>query len=67
MPLAGGLHTIASGEKSAAIDRGVGSMVDSDMNTESASLLALQVQQQLGVEALSIANSSTQNILSLFR
>ncbi|PWU76231.1 flagellin [Ochrobactrum sp. POC9] len=50
-----------------AVDRGIGSMVDADMNAESARLSALQVQQQLGVQALSIANSGTQNILSLFR
>ena len=50
-----------------AIDRGVGVLVDADMNAESARLSALQVQQQLGVQALSIANSSSQTILSLFR
>jgi len=50
-----------------AIDRGVGQLVDADMNEESARLSALQVQQQLGVQALSIANQNTQNILSLFR
>ena len=50
-----------------AIDRGVGQMVDADMNEESARLSALQVQQQLGIQALSIANSNSQNILSLFR
>jgi flagellin len=50
-----------------AIDRGVGQMVDADMNEESARLSALQVQQQLGIQALSIANQNTQNILSLFR
>ncbi|KFB09187.1 flagellin [Nitratireductor basaltis] len=50
-----------------AIDRGVGQLVDADMNEESARLSALQVQQQLGVQALSIANSNSQNILSLFR
>jgi flagellin len=37
------------------------------MNQESTRLSALQVQQQLGVQALSIANSSSQSILSLFR
>nr|WP_312860656.1 flagellin [Mesorhizobium sediminum] len=37
------------------------------MNAESAKLSALQVQQQLGIQALSIANSSSQNILTLFR
>ena len=50
-----------------AIDRGVGQLVDADMSKESARLSALQVQQQLGIQALSIANSNTQNILSLFR
>ncbi|ATU95891.1 flagellin (plasmid) [Phyllobacterium zundukense] len=50
-----------------AIDRGVGVLVDADMNAESARLSALQVQQQLGVQGLSIANSSNQSILSLFR
>jgi len=50
-----------------SIEKGVGTLVDADMNKESARLSALQVQQQLGVQALSIANSSNQNILSLFR
>ncbi len=50
-----------------AIDRGVGQLVDADMNKESTRLKALQVQQQLGIQALSIANSNSQNILSLFR
>ena len=50
-----------------SIDRGVGQLVDADMEKESARLSALQVQQQLGIQALSIANSNTQNILSLFR
>jgi len=49
------------------IDRGVGTLVDADMNQESTKLQALQVQQQLGIQALSIANSSAQSILSLFR
>lgn len=52
---------------SGAIDRGVASLVDADMNEESTRLQALQVKQQLGVQALSIANSSAQSILSLFR
>jgi flagellin len=50
-----------------AIDKGVGQLVDADMNQESTKLQALQVQAQLGVQALSIANQSSQNILSLFR
>ncbi|MCP5075702.1 MAG: flagellin [Rhodobacteraceae bacterium] len=50
-----------------AIERGVSQLVDADMNEESTKLQALQVQQQLGIQALSIANSGSQNILSLFR
>ncbi|MDD7910955.1 flagellin [Pseudovibrio exalbescens] len=50
-----------------AVDRGVGQLVDADMNAESTRLQALQTQQQLGIQALSIANSGSQNILSLFR
>jgi flagellin len=50
-----------------SIDRGVGQLVDADMNKESTRLQALQVQQQLGIQALSIANGSAQSILSLFR
>jgi flagellin len=50
-----------------SISRGVSALVDADMNQESTRLQALQVQQQLGIQSLSIANSSAQNILSLFR
>ena len=50
-----------------AIDRGVGALVDADMNEESTRLQALQVQQQLGVQSLSIANQNSQQILSLFK
>ena len=50
-----------------AIDRGVGQLVDADMNAESTRLQALQVQQQLGTQALSIANQGSQSILSLFK
>ncbi|SMC84997.1 flagellin [Rhizobium sp. RU36D] len=49
------------------IDTGVGRLVDADMNEESTKLKALQTQQQLGIQALSIANSNSENILSLFR
>jgi len=49
------------------IDKGVGRLVDADMNEESTRLKALQTQQQLGIQALSIANSDSQNVLSLFR
>jgi flagellin len=50
-----------------ALTTGVGSLVDANMEEESARLSALQVQQQLGVQSLSIANSTPQSILSLFR
>ena len=50
-----------------AIDKGVGRLVDADMNEESTRLKALQTQQQLAIQSLSIANSNSQNILSLFR
>lgn len=50
-----------------SIDKGIGALIDADMNEESTRLQALQVQQQLGVQALSIANQSSQSILSLFR
>lgn len=49
------------------ITSGIGNLVDADMAKESANLQALQVKQQLGVQALSIANQSPQTILSLFR
>ncbi|WP_353475743.1 flagellin (plasmid) [Salipiger sp. H15] len=49
------------------IDAGVGAMIDADMEEEAARLQALQVQQQLATQSLSIANSSPQNILSLFQ
>jgi flagellin len=55
------------GALSDAIERGVSSLVDADMTEESTKLQALQVQQQLGVQALSIANQSSQSIISLFR
>jgi len=50
-----------------AVTEGLGSIVDADLAEESAKLQALQVKQQLGVQALSIANSSPQILLSLFR
>jgi flagellin len=50
-----------------ALSAGVGSLVDANMEEEAARLSALQVQQQLGVQSLSIANSAPQSILALFR
>jgi len=49
------------------VTSGIGNLVDADLAKESASLQALQVQQQLGVQALSIANQAPQTLLSLFR
>lgn len=50
-----------------SLKSGIGTLVDADMEEESARLQALQVQQQLGVQALSIANQAPQQLLSLFR
>ncbi|MGJ8609776.1 MAG: flagellin [Octadecabacter sp.] len=49
-----------------SLSSGIGSMVDADMEETSARLQALQVQQQLGIQSLSIANQAPQSILSLF-
>jgi flagellin len=49
------------------IDAGVGTLVDADLAKESAKLQALQTKQQLGVQALSIANQSSSILLGLFR
>lgn len=50
-----------------ALDVGVGNLVDADLAKESAKFQALQTKQQLGIQALSIANQTPQTILSLFR
>lgn len=50
-----------------ALKSGIGSLVDANMEEASARLQALQVQQQLGIQSLSIANQAPQSILSLFR
>ena len=55
------------GKLSDAMKSGIGSLVDTDMEAASARLQALQTQQQLGVQALSIANQAPQTLLSLFR
>jgi flagellin len=49
------------------IDAGVGNLVDADLAKESARLQSLQTKQQLGIQALSIANSSSSTLLGLFR
>ena len=50
-----------------ALTSGIGSLVDADMNVASTRLQALQIQQQLGIQALSIANQNGQLILRLFQ
>ncbi|MCK5932811.1 MAG: flagellin C [Fulvimarina manganoxydans] len=50
-----------------SLEKGISTLVDADMTEESTKLKALQTQQQLGVQALSMANSSSQVLLSLFR
>lgn len=50
-----------------SLKAGIGSMVDADMEEASARLQALQTQQQLGIQSLSIANQAPQNILALFK
>jgi len=60
-------HRTFVGKLSDALENGVGNMVDADLAKESARLQSLQTKQQLGVQALSIANSSTSILLGLFR
>jgi flagellin len=50
-----------------SVESGVGRLVDADMEDESSKLTALQTQQQLAIQSLSIANSAPQNLMSLFR
>ena len=60
-------HLSFVGKLQDALETGVGNLVDADLAKESARLQALQTKQQLGVQALSIANSSTSILLGLFR
>lgn len=55
------------GKQLDAVKTAAGAMVDADMEEASARLTALQTQQQLGIQSLSIANQAPQNVLSLFR
>ncbi len=50
-----------------SLTTGISNLVDADMASESATLQALQTKQQLGIQALAIANSSNSILLSLFR
>jgi flagellin len=60
-------HNTFVSKLSDTIESGIGNLVDADLAKESARLQALQVQQQLGAQALSIANQAPQIILSLFQ
>ncbi|HEX8419097.1 MAG TPA: flagellin, partial [Sphingomonas sp.] len=60
-------QVIFTSKLSDTIESGIGNLVDADLAKESARLQALQVKQQLGVQALSIANQAPQTIVSLFR
>ena len=55
------------GKLTDSLKAGIGALVDANMEEASAKLQALQVQQQLGIQSLSIANQAPQNLLSLFR
>ncbi len=61
------LHQTFVSKLSDTIKAGIGNLVDADLAAESATLQSLQVKQQLGIQALSIANQSPQILLSLFR
>ena len=61
------MHLTFTGKLQDALDAGVGNLVDADLAKESAKLQSLQTKQQLGVQALSIANQTPQSILSLFK
>ena len=50
-----------------ALTTGVGALTDADLSEESAKLTSLQTKQQLAIQSLSMANSQSQSILSLFR
>ena len=54
-------------DKVDAMEGGLGALVDADLAKESAKLQSLQIRQQLGTQAMSIANQSPQTLLSLFR
>lgn len=61
------VHKGFVGKLSDALEKGIGNLVDADLAKESARLQSLQVKQQLGVQALSIANSAPSTILGYFR
>ncbi len=61
------VHATFVTKLSDTLEVGIGNLVDADLARESARLQALQVKQQLGIQALSIANAAPQNIISFFR
>lgn len=61
------VHSTFVTKLSDSLEKGIGNLVDADMAKESARLQSLQVKQQLGTQALSIANSAPQSVLSFFR
>jgi flagellin len=60
-------HLVFVNKLQDTVDAGIGNLVDADLAKESAKLQALQTKQQLGIQALSIANQSSSTLLSLFR
>jgi flagellin len=62
-----GMHKDFIAKLSDELEHGIGNLVDADLAKESARLQSLQTKQQLGIQALSIANAAPQAILSLFR
>jgi flagellin len=60
-------QTTYNSDKIDALNSGLGSLVDADLAKESAQLTALQIRQQLGTQALSLANQAPQSLLSLFK
>ena len=60
-------QTTYNNDKIDALNSGLGSLVDADLAKESAQLTALQIRQQLGTQALSLANQAPQSLLSLFK
>ena len=61
------IHKTFVGKLSDTLEKGIGNLVDADLAKESARLQSLQVKQQLGIQALSIANSAPSSILGYFR
>ena len=61
------IHKTFVGKLSDALEKGIGNLVDADLAKESARLQSLQVKQQLGIQALSIANSAPSTVLGFFR